>query len=299
MQNPHCAAPVSRNASWSGSRRSPAASPSTVVTAAPSASTPSIRHESTLSPSTMTVHAPHSPTRQHSFVPVSPRSSRSISRSVWCGSTSTVRPRPLTVSSMRVVTTAIRSRASRTARIAITRSIARRYSGLARIDVGDGAAATNSSSRRSRTASSVAVGSASVPVSSTARTGRGPTLPYETRVVPLSSIATASVTDARSWPRRRVRRAWTDPRAPVGRGISIASTSSPRASVVTPERTKKSSSGMTRRPPCPTAMTRAPKTSSAGAVSAAGEALQMFPASVARFRIWTEPTYAAASASAV
>ena len=40
------------------------------MTVAPSASTPSIRHESTLIPSTMTVHAPHSPTRQHSFVPI-------------------------------------------------------------------------------------------------------------------------------------------------------------------------------------------------------------------------------------
>ena len=33
-------------------------------------------------------------------------------------------------------------------------------------------------------------------------------------------------------------------------------------------------------------------------MSAAGDALQMLPASVARFRIWTEPTTAAASASA-
>ena len=33
-------------------------------------------------------------------------------------------------------------------------------------------------------------------------------------------------------------------------------------------------------------------------MSAAGEALTRFPASVARFRIWTEPTTAAASASA-
>ena len=50
MQNPHWAAPVSRNACWSGWSRSPSASPSTVVTAAPSASTASIRHESTLTP---------------------------------------------------------------------------------------------------------------------------------------------------------------------------------------------------------------------------------------------------------
>ena len=38
-------------------------------------------------PSTSTVHAPHSPTRQHSFVPVRPRSSRSTSSSVWCART--------------------------------------------------------------------------------------------------------------------------------------------------------------------------------------------------------------------
>ena len=40
-----------------------------------------------------TVQAPHSPTRQHSFVPVSPRSSRRTSSSVWCGATSTARAR--------------------------------------------------------------------------------------------------------------------------------------------------------------------------------------------------------------
>ena len=33
-------------------------------------------------------------------------------------------------------------------------------------------------------------------------------------------------------------------------------------------------------------------------MSAAGDALQMLPASVARFRIWTDPTTAAASARA-
>ena len=67
---------------------------------------------------------------------------------------------------------------------------------------------------------------------------------------------------------------------------------------MTPERTKKSSIGIVRVAAGPAATTRAPKTSRAGAVSAAGEALQMLPASVARFRIWTDPTTAAASASA-
>ena len=67
---------------------------------------------------------------------------------------------------------------------------------------------------------------------------------------------------------------------------------------MTPERTKNASSGTRRSPPGPPRTTTAPWTSSAGAVSAAGEALHRFPTSVARFRIWTEPTTAAASASA-
>ena len=78
----------------------------------------------------------------------------------------------------------------------------------------------------------------------------------------------------------------------------MAVTSSPRASVVTPDRTKHIVGGDGRTPAGPATTTRAPNTSRAGTVSAAGEALQMFPASVARFRIWTAPTTAAASASA-
>src|SRR5205814_10152868 len=61
----------------------------------------------------------------------------------------------------------------------MTRSIARRYSGLARIDVGDGLASANSTSRRRSFASSDACGSASNPASSTTTTGRGPTLPSD------------------------------------------------------------------------------------------------------------------------
>ena len=52
----------------------------------------------------------------------------------------------------------------------------------------------------------VARGSASVPVVSTWSSGRGPTLPYATRTTPAASTPHATVTDARSWPRRRVRR---------------------------------------------------------------------------------------------
>ena len=46
-------------------------------------------------------------------------------------------------------------------------------------------------------------------------------------MAPVASIATASVTDARSWPRRRVRRWKADPTRPPGSGSSIAVTSSP------------------------------------------------------------------------
>ncbi len=142
---------------------------------------------------TRTVHAPHSPTRQHSFVPVRPASSRSTSSRVWCGSTSSATARPLIDSSTRKVVTMPRPRdaARRAARSAVatarsprTWSIASRYSGLARIDRGDGLASTNSASSRSIFARSVAAGSARTPVSSTTRSGRGPRLPYPIRVTP-------------------------------------------------------------------------------------------------------------------
>ena len=110
--------------------------------------------------------------------------------------------------------------------------------------------------------------------------------------------AQASVTDARSWPRRRVRRTCVAPTGPSTSGSSIAVTSSPSRNVVTPERTNQSSIGMRRVPSGPATTTSAPYTSRAGAVSAAGDALQMLPASVARFRICTDPTTSAASASA-
>jgi hypothetical protein len=106
------------------------------------------------------------------------------------------------------------------------------------------------------------------------------------------------VTEARSWPRRRVRRTCTEPSRIVGRGSSIAHTSSSGPRTVTPDRTKNSSLGIRRLPAGPTATTSAPWMRSAGTVSAAGEALQTLPARVARFRIWVEPTTAAASARA-
>ncbi len=88
MQKPHWAAPWSRKACCSGLRCPSVANPSTVRISDPSASAASIRQEFTVRPSTMTVQAPHSPTTQHSLVPVRPRSSRSTSSSVWWTATS-------------------------------------------------------------------------------------------------------------------------------------------------------------------------------------------------------------------
>src|SRR5450759_2539802 len=72
---------------------------------------------------------------------------------------------------------ASRSIAVRSARAPRTRSIARRYSGLARIERGDGLASANIRSKIGAFASSAAAGSARTPLSSIMRTGRGPTLP--------------------------------------------------------------------------------------------------------------------------
>src|SRR5215218_1221314 len=178
------------------------------------------------------------------------------------------------------------------------RSIASRYVGPARIDVADGRASPSIASRsRSRTSSGVA-GSPSPPLSSMRSTGRGPREPNASRTTPSASTPHATVTEARSCPRRRVRRSWALAIRDGPAGSSTAATSSPGASVVTPERTKKSSSAIRRVPSGPATTTTARCTRSAGAVSAAGDALHRLPASVARFRIWTEPTTAAASASA-
>src|SRR5215475_13217585 len=70
--------------------------PSTVVISWPSMATPRARHESTGRPSTNTAQHPHSPNSQPCFVPVSPRSSRSTSRSVLCGANATSTCSPLT-----------------------------------------------------------------------------------------------------------------------------------------------------------------------------------------------------------
>ena len=110
VQYPHCAAPSSAKACWSGWRRPPSASPSTVRIAASWHSTASARHERTGWPSTSTVHVPHSPSSQPCLVPGSPRSSRSTSRRVrWTG-TATSRRSPFTVRAMRLRIARLRDR---------------------------------------------------------------------------------------------------------------------------------------------------------------------------------------------
>src|SRR5665213_611774 len=79
MQKPHCTAPYLMKASCSGVNSPAGARPSIVVTSLPSASTARIRQELNDRPLIKTVQAPHSPTVQHSLVPVRPNSSRRTS----------------------------------------------------------------------------------------------------------------------------------------------------------------------------------------------------------------------------
>src|SRR3954470_4299117 len=114
VQNPHCSAWHSRNASWTGCstcppRPSSRASPSTVVTDAPSTWTASTRQERTGAPSTSTVQAPQTPCSQPTWVPVSPRSCRSASDSSRRTGTVASRGTPFTVTVIvRSVSTLIR-----------------------------------------------------------------------------------------------------------------------------------------------------------------------------------------------
>jgi hypothetical protein len=75
-----------------------AASPSIVVTDAPSYATASARQPLTRRPSTSTVQAPHCPWSHPFFAPVRSRRSRSRSRSDVRVSRSSVRSTPLIVS---------------------------------------------------------------------------------------------------------------------------------------------------------------------------------------------------------
>ena len=79
VQKPHWSASDRTNASTSAwSRR-----PSIVVTSRAPTAWVSVMHESAGVPSRRTVHAPQWPSPQAIFVPVSPRSSRSVSASVF------------------------------------------------------------------------------------------------------------------------------------------------------------------------------------------------------------------------
>ncbi len=103
---------------------------------------------------------------------------------------------------------------------------------------------------------------------------------------------------ARSVPRRRVTRPKAAPTRLPGIGKSTDATISPRLRLVRPGPTRKSSSSTVLSPEALMSLTPAPYTSRGGTVSAAGEALQMLPARVARLRICTDPTTTAASARA-
>ncbi len=138
----------------------------------------------------------------------------------------------------------------------------------------------------------------SAPVSSSTTNGRGPTAPKANRTLPEPVTRQHRLIVARSTPRRRVTRPNAAPLTSEGNGRSIDSTSSLGPSTVCPGPMKNSCSGTRRGPAEPIRLTVAPCTSNTGAVSAAGDALQMFPASVARLRICTDPTDVAASTRA-
>ena len=97
VQKPHCTAPASANASWTGWRAPSAASPSTVTTSCPSACAASTRHEQTSSPSRRTEHEPHSPCSQAFFDPGSASRSRSVVRRLSPAQTSVSWRSPFTV----------------------------------------------------------------------------------------------------------------------------------------------------------------------------------------------------------
>ena len=75
VQKPHCSASVRTNASTSGWSRSP----SIVVTSRSPTVCTSVMQDRCGTPSSRTVHAPQCPSPQATFVPVRPRSSRSVS----------------------------------------------------------------------------------------------------------------------------------------------------------------------------------------------------------------------------
>ena len=151
---------------------------------------------------------------------------------------------------------------------------------------------------RSR-ASSDEPGSASVPLSSVTSQGRGPTLPYASVSRPSAPHRAGErdrcqVVAAPPGPPdvRRPDRPVDQRQLDRGDELALAQRRDARADEPVVDRDAPRARPVRRRRP------RAPYTSSAGAVSAAGDALQMLPARVARFRICTDPTTSAASASA-
>ena len=313
MQKPHCTAPALRNSSCRSVSPS-ADSPSTVVTSCPSASTQRTRQEFTALPSSSTVQAPHSPSAQQLLVPGSPTSSRRPSRRVRCGGDG---DRPLAAvdgqrDRLQLVVDEVVGYAGgawsrrhlpgvpavrRSEDRALGEYAERREPVLAAApDVGDrGGDRQQLVQRRGPSAASSA---RSTGPGDSVRSGRGPTAPIPSTSPPSGPTPAATLTVARSTPRRRVSRRKAEPEPGAGRGRSIRVTSSPGPHSVRRGPRKNSSSDAVRSPSRDAMVTRAPCTSSGGAVSAAGEALHEFATRLARLRMATDPTVSAASTSA-
>src|SRR5215469_18763050 len=98
VQYPHCIAPSSRKACWTGCRWSPLASPSMVIVDLSATVLTGIWQERRAFPSTSTVHAPHCPSPQPYLLPVRSNCSRKTESRVASGSASTLKVWPLIVS---------------------------------------------------------------------------------------------------------------------------------------------------------------------------------------------------------
>ena len=103
VQKPHCSPWHSRKASWTGCSSPSVASPSIVVTSAPSAWTASTLQDFTLLPFRCTVQAPQLLVSHPMTVPVLPRRSRRYCTSSMRGSTSSETLAPSTVRLIRVM----------------------------------------------------------------------------------------------------------------------------------------------------------------------------------------------------
>src|SRR5215472_8394017 len=151
---------------------------------------------------------------------------------------------------------------------------------------------------------SSAFASTVLPISALAASGtritRSATAPSATRAAVqtpfVSSVRlTPTPTTAMSISDRGMKRRYASPERCGRFGSRIASTISPRLSEVLPGPVPTLSTGTMRLPRGPAITAEAPAATSAGTLSAAGEALQRLPASVARDWIWCEPMRFAAS----